>query len=163
MESGKEEPGMATAGVACPYCGQAIEPPPRRNRKCPHCGRWVFLRDGRPMTEADAKALDARKAADAEVRAGQAKATQDQQVRDLVAEEVRRQQDREDAPRVARFKHFQGGLSPLESLFERAAEFASELGPARVISITHAEGQSGSVVTVWYWTDADLSPPQPLP
>jgi hypothetical protein len=53
------------------------------------------------------------------------------------------------------FKVFQSGSSSWESLFEQAATFASELGPRRLINISHSEGREGwianGVVTVWYW------------
>ena len=39
-----------------------------------------------------------------------------------------------------------------ESLLRRAAEFASRLGPERVINISHCEtSRSAGLVVVWYW------------
>jgi hypothetical protein len=56
--------------------------------------------------------------------------------------------------RVA-FKHFESSYSSWDSLFTAAAAFATEIGPDRLIGISHsASGQnlaSTGVVTVWYW------------
>ena len=62
-----------------------------------------------------------------------------------------------------RFKSFQSSMSSWESLFEDAARFASDLGPKRVVSISHSEGGrdwgANGVVTVWYW-DRNLDDPE---
>lgn len=42
-----------------------------------------------------------------------------------------------------------------DELFARAAEFATELGPGRLISISHSEDKDDGVVTVWYWDAAN--------
>jgi hypothetical protein len=36
-------------------------------------------------------------------------------------------------------------------LFRESADFATEIGPDRVLSISHS---SDGVVTVWYWTSS---------
>jgi hypothetical protein len=41
----------ATDGSPCPYCQQGITPPPKRARKCPHCGTKFYVRQGRLYTE----------------------------------------------------------------------------------------------------------------
>ena len=46
---------------------------------------------------------------------------------------------------------FRGTFSSWAKLFEQAAEFASKLGPERLISIAHSADHSDGVVTVWYW------------
>jgi hypothetical protein len=47
-----------------------------------------------------------------------------------------------------------GGPEPWESLFETAAEFASQVGPDRLIGISHSAGEADrGVATVWYWRD----------
>jgi len=46
---------------------------------------------------------------------------------------------------------FRGTLATWDQLFDEAAAFASELGPERVISISHSADRSDGVVTVWYW------------
>ena len=51
------------------------------------------------------------------------------------------------------YKVFRGTFATWEALFSEAAEFATELGPERVISISHSEDDSDGVVTVWYWTE----------
>jgi hypothetical protein len=40
-----------------------------------------------------------------------------------------------------------------EELFREAADFATTIGPDRVISISHSEDENDGVVTVWYWSD----------
>ena len=50
------------------------------------------------------------------------------------------------------FRSFRGIWATWESLFEQAAGFASDLGPDRLISISHSEDRSDGVVTVWYWS-----------
>jgi hypothetical protein len=51
-----------------------------------------------------------------------------------------------------RFKVFRGAFSKWETLFAQAAEFASGLGPDRLISISHSQDE---VVAVWYWSDEE--------
>ena len=50
------------------------------------------------------------------------------------------------------FKAFRSGWSSWEALFQEAANFASEVGRDRLISISHSEDQNEGVVAVWYWT-----------
>jgi hypothetical protein len=53
--------------------------------------------------------------------------------------------------------HFESTSESWESMFTAAADFASEVGPDRLIGISHSHGQmppfgsSSGVVTVWYW------------
>jgi hypothetical protein len=51
------------------------------------------------------------------------------------------------------FKYFESSLRSWEELFGEAAEFASEIGPERRISISHSCDQNKGVVTVWYWSN----------
>ncbi|MBN2475565.1 MAG: hypothetical protein JXB62_13215 [Pirellulales bacterium] len=53
-------------------------------------------------------------------------------------------------PRVA-FRHFCERWSSWDELFQRAADFATAIGPERLISISHSADHSDGVVTVWYW------------
>jgi hypothetical protein len=54
-----------------------------------------------------------------------------------------------------RFQVFRGSWVSWDELFSQAAEFASDLGPSRVVNISHSESNSGNgVVTVWYWDEA---------
>lgn len=51
------------------------------------------------------------------------------------------------------YRVFRGIWTSFEELFSQAANFASLLGPERLISISHCETTKGTVVTVWYWAD----------
>lgn len=55
--------------------------------------------------------------------------------------------------RVA-FQVFRGTLTTWQELFQQAADFASQVGPEHVITISHSCDESEGVVTVWYWTGA---------
>jgi hypothetical protein len=63
----------------------------------------------------------------------------------------------------ATFKHFVGSPESWETLFTEAANFASEVGPDRLIGISHSHSggtepwvlNSSGVVTVWYWEQAE--------
>lgn len=44
---------------SCPYCSQAIEPPPKRSRGCPHCRKPIVIRRGQLLTPEAALAFDA--------------------------------------------------------------------------------------------------------
>lgn len=46
---------------------------------------------------------------------------------------------------------FRGTFASWDSLFRKAASFASRVGPDRVINISHSCTHSDGVVTVWYW------------
>jgi hypothetical protein len=48
---------------------------------------------------------------------------------------------------------FSSTMSSWESLFDQAASFASEIGPERLINISHSEDSNEGVVVVWYWKD----------
>jgi hypothetical protein len=54
-----------------------------------------------------------------------------------------------------KYKVFQSSTASWESLFDEVAQFASEVGPKRLIGISHSEGRedwyANGVVTVWYW------------
>ena len=50
-----------------------------------------------------------------------------------------------------------GAFTTWETVFTQAADFATALGPERVISISHSEDQNRAVVTIWYWSDQPLS------
>jgi len=54
------------------------------------------------------------------------------------------------APRVE-FKIYRGLLTSWNELFSEAASFATEIGPLRLINISHSEDANEGVVTVWYW------------
>lgn len=52
-----------------------------------------------------------------------------------------------------RYEMFRGTLTSWEDLFQRAAEFATSLGPERVAGISHSSDSGDGVVTVWYWAE----------
>ena len=51
------------------------------------------------------------------------------------------------------FKFFRTTMRSWQTLFAEAAEFASKLGPERLITISHSEDKDDGVVTVWYWSE----------
>ena len=55
--------------------------------------------------------------------------------------------------RVA-YEIFRSTWSSWQELFGQAAQFATGVGPQRLISISHSEENGHGVVTVWYWADA---------
>jgi hypothetical protein len=57
--------------------------------------------------------------------------------------------------RTVRFKQFRSTFASWDELFSEAAEFATTLGPERLISISHSEDSSKGVVAVWYWGDSE--------
>jgi hypothetical protein len=53
---------------------------------------------------------------------------------------------------------FRGTFATWEQLFTEAGMFATEIGPERVLSISHSADRSDGVVTVWYWaTEAEIA------
>ena len=49
------------------------------------------------------------------------------------------------------FKHFRSTFESWAELSRQAADFATEIGPERLISISHSEDGNDGVVIVWYW------------
>jgi hypothetical protein len=156
---------MPEASAACPYCGKPISPVPRRARLCPNCRRKVIPRGGKLLAEeqaagaqpppapADPAAPAPPAGASAALAAAAAPAAGD--LRQLIAEVLQQLGAApETTERFARWQAFGSDLSPRETAFAQAAEFATSLGPGQVISISHAESERGAVVTVWYWAPA---------
>jgi hypothetical protein len=54
---------------------------------------------------------------------------------------------------VVRFKIFRGVMASWQELFQKASEFATQLGRERLITISHSEDQQDGVIAVWYWGD----------
>jgi hypothetical protein len=50
-----------------------------------------------------------------------------------------------------RFKVFRGMLTTWQALMQEAADFATDVGPDNLISISQSEDRSDGVITVWYW------------
>ncbi|MFT4640296.1 MAG: hypothetical protein ACI8T1_003623 [Verrucomicrobiales bacterium] len=44
-------------------------------------------------------------------------------------------------------------FASFDSLFQEAAEFATQVGREDLISISHSEDKDDGVVTVWFWND----------
>ncbi len=59
--------------------------------------------------------------------------------------------DKKGKSMVATFRVFRGMLSTWEKLFQEAADYATAIGPDRLISISHSCDSCDGVVTVWYW------------
>jgi hypothetical protein len=118
--------------AACPHCDKVIEPRPRRNRKCPHCREPIVLRQGALLTPAGAQAHDDKQKAP-KVEAPPPAPPAD------------------EVPRVAHVKMFRTSLTPWQSLFAEAAEFVTEVGPERLIGVSHSADGGEGVVAVWYW------------
>ena len=55
--------------------------------------------------------------------------------------------------RTVQYKMFRGTLASWDELFANAAEFATQLGPGRLICISHSEDKDDGVVAVWYWDE----------
>lgn len=53
---------------------------------------------------------------------------------------------------TVRFQTFRSSIKSWDTLFQEAADFASQFPPERLISISNAYHGEG-VVTVWYWAD----------
>lgn len=57
---------------------------------------------------------------------------------------------------VVKFEIFRGVMASWPELFQKAAEFATQIGRDRVITIAHSEDQQDGVVAVWYWDDSGM-------
>ncbi|HLA89059.1 MAG TPA: hypothetical protein VJL28_01355 [Gemmatimonadaceae bacterium] len=53
--------------------------------------------------------------------------------------------------KTVQFRKFRGTFRSWDKIFAEAASFATEIGPDRLISISHSEDKSDGVVAVWYW------------
>jgi hypothetical protein len=53
--------------------------------------------------------------------------------------------------RCVAYRAFGSHFQSWDTLFLQAAEFATEIGPENVISISHSEDKNHGVVVVWYW------------
>ena len=49
-----------------------------------------------------------------------------------------------------KFEMFRGVLASYETLFRKAAEFASKLPADKLVSISHSSNGAEGIVTVWY-------------
>lgn len=62
--------------------------------------------------------------------------------------------------RVA-FEIFKSSYESWETLFNRAAAFAAQVGPQSLIGISHSHEGSWGVVTVWYWAEDEAAEAAP--
>jgi len=56
------------------------------------------------------------------------------------------------------YRKFRGTLATWEQLFSEAAAFANEVGPDRIVNISHSVDRGDGVVVVWYLTTGDDNP-----
>jgi hypothetical protein len=49
------------------------------------------------------------------------------------------------------FKTFESQFLTRQKMLQKAAEFATQMGPERLINVTHSEDHHESLITVWYW------------
>jgi hypothetical protein len=54
------------------------------------------------------------------------------------------------------FKAFDSKMASREKLFKAASEFASHVGPERLITLSHSEDRDNIVITIWYWGEEEL-------
>ena len=59
---------------------------------------------------------------------------------------------RETPVRRAEYRLFRGTLASWDELFLQAAEFATQIGPERLITISHSEDRDDGVIAVWFWS-----------
>ena len=51
------------------------------------------------------------------------------------------------------YRLFRSMTKSWDALLAEAAAFATQVGPDRLISISHSEDENDGVVTVWYWSE----------
>ena len=51
------------------------------------------------------------------------------------------------------YQVFRGMFSTWKTLFSQAAEFATDVGKEKVLSISHSQDNLEGVVVVWYWSE----------
>jgi hypothetical protein len=56
------------------------------------------------------------------------------------------------------YRMFRGTLATWEQLFNEAAAFATEVGPDRIVNVSHSADHRDGVVVVWYLTTEDDNP-----
>jgi hypothetical protein len=57
------------------------------------------------------------------------------------------------------YRMFRGTLATWDELFTKAAYCATEIGPERVLNISHSVDDGDGVVTIWYWENESESTP----
>lgn len=61
--------------------------------------------------------------------------------------------------RSVKFEMFRGVMATWPQLFQQAADFATRLGPDRLITISHSEDKEDGVIAVWFWDDGAYTGP----
>ena len=56
-----------------------------------------------------------------------------------------------------KFEIFRSDVNSWKSLFKSASNFATLIGPERVINISHSADRNDGLVTVWYWNEEDAN------
>jgi hypothetical protein len=80
------------------------------------------------------------------------------ELKQWLAEELKPLREaRGDGLQMVRYRLFQSPLSSWDSLLGQAAEFASRLGPGRLIGISQSEDGNSGTAAVWYWAEVDES------
>jgi hypothetical protein len=51
------------------------------------------------------------------------------------------------------FRFFKSNISSWTTMFQEAADFASQIPKDRLINISHSADANQGVVCVWYWAD----------
>lgn len=46
------------SSIDCPYCEFTFSSPPKRKKKCPNCGEFIFIRDGNLVTKDQSMIID---------------------------------------------------------------------------------------------------------
>ncbi len=45
----------------CPYCNEKLEKVPKRKSKCPHCSKYIYVREGKLVTHKDSILINSKK------------------------------------------------------------------------------------------------------
>jgi hypothetical protein len=53
----------------------------------------------------------------------------------------------------AKYRIFRSTFASWDQLFGEAADFATQIGPERLINISHSANHADGVVAVWYWAE----------
>jgi hypothetical protein len=53
----------------------------------------------------------------------------------------------------AKFKIFRSDWDSWETMFQKAADFMTSIGPEKTIGVSTSHESNVGVVTVWYWSD----------
>jgi hypothetical protein len=74
--------------LPCPHCGLAIEPPPKRSGKCPHCRQAIVVRRGRLLTEQGVEVFEGELEAERAAKVARKREERFQEIRAATAREL---------------------------------------------------------------------------